>query len=137
MPDLKPELSGKSQYWISKHRYYELKHYCLQYPEWKKLKSSLEIKMEAIKLGTVYGTEPSDPTAKLAQMRADLDRAMNRILQTAFEASEELGDYIFMAVTEGISFTQLSTIHGIPCSKDVYYDIYRKFFWLLSQSKGI
>lgn len=137
MPDLKPELSGKSQYWISKHRYYELKHYCLQYPEWKKLRDSLDIKMETVKLGNVYGTEPSDPTAKLAQMRVDLDRAIDRLLQISFEASEELGGFIFMAVTEGLSFTQLKTVYNIPCGKDMYYDSYRKFFWMLSQSKGI
>lgn len=29
------ELSEKNPYYISKHRYYELKHFCLQYPEWK------------------------------------------------------------------------------------------------------
>ena len=33
----KPELSKKSKYWIPRHRYYELKHFCLQYPEWEKL----------------------------------------------------------------------------------------------------
>ena len=27
----------KSEYELSKHRFYELKHFCLQYPEWKKL----------------------------------------------------------------------------------------------------
>ena len=32
----RPELSKKSPYWIDKHRYYELKHFCLQYPLWKK-----------------------------------------------------------------------------------------------------
>lgn len=30
-----PELSKKNTYWIEKHRYYELKHFCLQYPIWK------------------------------------------------------------------------------------------------------
>lgn len=27
-----PELSEKNPYWIERHRYYELKHFCLQYP---------------------------------------------------------------------------------------------------------
>lgn len=34
--DMRPELSQKNPYWIGKHRYYELKHFCLQYPIWKK-----------------------------------------------------------------------------------------------------
>ena len=33
---IRPEISKKNLYWIPKHRYYELKHFCLQYPEWKK-----------------------------------------------------------------------------------------------------
>ena len=35
MPDIRPELSKKNQYWIDRHRYYELKHFCLQYKNWK------------------------------------------------------------------------------------------------------
>ena len=33
---IRPELSEKNPYWIEKHRYYELKHFCLQYPIWRK-----------------------------------------------------------------------------------------------------
>lgn len=33
---IRPELSEKNPYWIERHRYYELKHFCLQYPIWKK-----------------------------------------------------------------------------------------------------
>lgn len=33
---IRAELSHKSKYHIDKHRYYELKHFCLQYPNWKK-----------------------------------------------------------------------------------------------------
>lgn len=33
---IRPEVSEKNQYWIEKHRYYELKHFCLQYPIWRK-----------------------------------------------------------------------------------------------------
>lgn len=32
---IRPELSEKNPYWIERHRYYELKHFCLQYPIWK------------------------------------------------------------------------------------------------------
>lgn len=137
MPELKPELSGKNRYWISKHRYYELKHFCLQYPEWKKMLSELEIKMETVKLGTMHGSEPSDPTARLAESRVDLQRAIALVEQAATDASSELKHYLLLAVTEGIPFATLQAIHQIPCGKDMYYDAYRKFFWLLSQRKGI
>lgn len=137
MPELKPELSGKNRYWISKHRYYELKHFCLQYPEWKKMLSELEIKMETVKLGMMHSSEPSDPTARLAESRVDLQRAIMLVEQAATDASSELKHYLLLAVTEGIPFVTLQAIHQIPCGKDMYYDAYRKFFWLLSQRKGI
>ena len=38
---IRPEISDKKKYWISKERYYELKHFCLQYNEWRKLYSEL------------------------------------------------------------------------------------------------
>lgn len=39
--EIRPELSEKNPYWIGKHRYYELKHFCLQYPIWKKAYNAL------------------------------------------------------------------------------------------------
>lgn len=38
---IRPELSPKNCYWIEKHRYYELKHFCLQYPTWRRKYNSL------------------------------------------------------------------------------------------------
>ena len=137
MSDLKPELSDRNKYWISKHRYYELKHFCLQYPEWRKLYADLEFKMEARKLDYISGSDPSDPTAKYGQLRAELKTAMDLVSKSALESSKELGAYIFKAVTDGIPFVRLQTFYDIPCGKDMYYDTYRKFFWILSNKKGI
>jgi hypothetical protein len=39
---IRPEVSDKNEYWIDKHRYYELKHFCLQYPLWKKCYNDLD-----------------------------------------------------------------------------------------------
>ena len=33
---IRAEVSENNPYWIEKHRYYELKHFCLQYPTWKR-----------------------------------------------------------------------------------------------------
>ena len=32
---IRNEISKKNKWYIGKHRYLELKHFCLQYPEWK------------------------------------------------------------------------------------------------------
>ena len=137
MAYLKSELSEKSKYWISRHRYYELKHFCLQYPEWRRLYADLEFKMEG-KIGDrVASSAISDPTAKLGQMRADLKRAMELVERCALEADPILGKYVLKGVTRGITFVRLQMMEEIPCGKDLYYDCYRRFFWLLSQRKGL
>lgn len=102
---IRAELSKNNKYWISKHRYYELKHFCLQYPEWQKEHSPT--KRELITL----------------------------IEETAREADQYLYDYIIKGVVEGRSYTYLRTVLGIPCGRDMYYDKYRKFFWLLNESR--
>lgn len=41
------------------------------------------------------------------------------------------GNYIFKAVTDGVSYVWLNMHTDIPCGKDMFYDRYRRFFWLL------
>lgn len=64
--DIRPEVSQKNPYWIGKHRYYELKHFCLQYPIWKKAYLSLDALSKRpadlqvfIKSGQMKGTQRS------------------------------------------------------------------------------
>lgn len=61
---------------------------------------------------------------------------MQTVESTARETDPYLASYILKAVTEGLSFTYLQTILEIPCSRDTYYDRYRRFFWLLDKKKG-
>lgn len=137
MAYLKAELSEKSKYWISRHRYYELKHFCLQYPEWRRLYADLEFKMEEKFGDGISSSNVSDPTAKLGQMRADLKRAMELVERCATDADPILGKYVLKGVTQGIPFVRMQTMEEIPCGKDLYYDCYRRFFWLLSRRKGL
>jgi hypothetical protein len=60
-----------------------------------------------------------------------------KVIETAAkEADEFLYPYLLKAVTEGLSYPYLKTKMNIPCGKDMYYDRYRKFFWLLSESRN-
>jgi len=136
MPDLKPDLSNKNKYWLPKHRYYELKHYCLQYPEWKRLYSSLEFKMEVDQSG-IRASEPGKPTEKYAIIRAECKKAMELVERCCKDATPELWRWLLKAVTQGASFVQLQCKDEIPCGKDMYYDCYRRFFYILSQKRGI
>ncbi len=62
---IRPEISVKNTYWLPKHRYYELKHFCLQYPEWKKNYICLDglPSRSSIVTEHVDGGMLSDPTA--------------------------------------------------------------------------
>lgn len=135
---IRPEISEKSKYYIDKHRYYELKHFCLQYKEWRK-------KYEACNESIIFASSiernptsnlPSDLTAKYAMKKVYYGERISLIEKAAMEADDFLYPYILRAVTEGLSYTYLKSKLEIPCGRDMYYDRYRKFFWLLSESRN-
>lgn len=132
---VRAELSEKNKYYIDKHRYYELKHFCLQYPIWKKLYSEIDGLVSCTYDPVRFSKSniPSDPTSKLAEERLlYLDR-MKIVEQTAIASDLDLASYILKAVTEGLSYTYLKTKLEMPCGRDMYYDRYRRFFWLLDK----
>ena len=135
---IRAEISDKNKYYIDKHRYYELKHFCLQYNEWKKAYASCN---ESIIFASNIESSPSsnipsDLTAKYAIKKAYYAERIKIIEQAAMDADDFLYPYILKAVTEGLSYANLKTKLDIPCGKDMYYDRYRKFFWLLNDSRG-
>lgn len=134
---IRPKLSEKNKYHISKHRHYELKHFCLQYPEWKRLYLETDGYGEyAYDHSGVSAKKVTDPTVQIAKKKEDYMSKMRSIEQVAIAADADLSGYIFKAVTEDISYNTLKTSHDIPCGRDMYYDRYRKFFWLLDKIRG-
>ena len=135
--NIRPKLSAKNKYWIEKHRYYELKHFCLQYLMWKRTYAAIdELSIQTSRLEqTISSSSPSDLTAKYAIRKAYYSEKIELIEQIARAADEDLYDYILKAVTEGLSYTYLKTKLEIPCGRDMYYDRYRKFFWLLNDAR--
>ena len=135
---LRPELSIKNKYRIDKHRHYELKHFCLQYPEWKRAYAAFDD--TSVSLSTIEWVStsnlPGDPTAKRAMMKAHYAEKIDLIEKAAMETDRYLCDYILKGVTENLSYTHMKSKMGIPCGKDMYYDRYRKFFWLLSELRN-
>lgn len=134
---VRPVVSSKNKYWISKHRYYELKHFCLQYPEWKKSYIAMEgIINKPHELVGIKSGEISDVTAKCAIAKTFYSDRMEMVEDAAKQADPELADYILKAVTQGLSFVTLKARLDIPCCKDTYYDRYRRFFWILSNARN-
>lgn len=132
---VRAELSKKNKYWISKNRYYELKYFCLQYPLWKKTYELLEgFNLCSYDLaGFVQTSGHSDITVQCVEERSIYLDRIKVIEKAAIEADPYLASYILKAVTEGRSYTYLKTTLDIPCGRDMYYDRYRRFFWLLDQ----
>ena len=58
------------------------------------------------------------------------------IEMAARDADDFLYPFILKAVTEGLSYTYLKAKLNIPCGRDMYYDRYRKFFWLLCRERN-
>ena len=134
---VRAEISENNKYWISKHRHYELKHFCLQYPEWKKKYLTLGVpSASSAMLEVISSTNtPSDLTARYAIRRVYYAERIDLIEKIAKEADKYLYEYILRAVTEGLSYTYLKSRLKIPCSRDMYYDRYRRFFWLLNEAR--
>lgn len=88
-----PELSPKSRYWIDRHRYYELKHFCLQYPLWIRARASLDgLSRRALRL-----TPPSptglvqSPTSRCAEQRLWYTERIAMVEESAAEADPLAG----------------------------------------------
>lgn len=135
--DIRAEVSKKNKYWISRHKYYELKHFCLQYNEWKERYRELSdvdsycVNYQMRDKNAKHG----DPTADRAVLLAEYSRKIKLIEETAVDADSELYSYILKAVTEGVSYVQLKQMFNIPCSRDMFYERYRRFFWILNRRR--
>lgn len=132
------ELSKKNPYHISGHRYYELKHFCMQYPEWKQALVMLDAwkaKPEELRTYTIKGNRDSNPTEQTAIARAFFSKRIDLIERCLREITPAIAPYVLKGVTESVSYDILR-IHGCPCCRESYYQEYRKFFWVLSIERG-
>ena len=132
---IRPEVSKRRIYWISKHRFYELKHFCLQYKDWKKELNDISLSSYHALDGKVHTKSSgiNDPVFDSVARRELLTDRMNMVKKAADTCSEDLGTYVFKGVTEGTSYERLFLQNGIPCCKDTYYEAFRRFFWILSK----
>lgn len=112
--------------------------FCFQYPEWKKniaLASGWEAHGDDIG-GIVRGNIPSNPTERCALVRAYYSQRIELIDSCIAELKEPaVGSYLLKGVTEGFSYNNLRA-RGCPCGSEMYYNLYHKFFWILSRERA-
>lgn len=134
---IRPELSKRNEFYISRHRYYELKHYCLQYKEWEKavkaLDDALGIKSNWLKDISSNGSS-NNPIDKLTTNKNYYLTKMEEISKLADKTNSKIGYFILKGVTEGYTYEYLAA-HGLLVSRSEYYESYRKFFWLLDKKR--
>ena len=135
---IRSKLSKKNRYWIPPERYYELKHFCLQYPDWKREYLAVDPMAHEFEQGEKLSAtnRVEDRTALCAERKIECSQNMVLIEECCEKADPDLARYIFKAVTSNLGYTYLKSRLGMPCSKDTYYDRYHKFFWLLSNARN-
>ena len=104
---------NKDKYGISKHRYLEVIHHCLQYPEWREELENMTDTVKAIQYGQEGKGSPSQASAteRLAIKRAELQEKCKRIEQTAIEADAD----IYQWLLEGLpQIMRLTYTFGMP-----------------------
>lgn len=103
----------------------------MQYPEWKTRYGQITVPTGSI-LKTPEG-KCTDLIAENAIERAELAAKIDILEQSCMAAADDLYPYLLKAVTEGYSYEHMSTMYDVPCCRVVWYEMYRKFFYILSQ----
>ena len=73
-----------------------------------------------------------DPTAYVSVTRTELEHAVELIEMTAFNLGKFPGETILKIVTENKSIGEVCPFDRTTCE---YY--LRKFYWMLSEAKGV
>ena len=135
---LRAELSISNPYFIEKHRHYELKHFCLQYPSWKRKYSEINaLSGKTLNIGGIGRTKAiANPTERIALAKHYYSERISLVEETAKETNPMIWQFLLRGITEGLSYDLLKIKMDIPCGKDMYYENYRKFFWLLDKKRG-
>lgn len=133
---MRSKISKVNQYFISRYRYNELKNWCLQYGEWKE-------KIDAINWYSFSSTpikiaSESDNSSPVENYVEKVEKYHNyiHILNRVAELTDSvIGPYILYGVTLGIPYDIVRLKYNVPVCREKYYELYRKFFWLLDKER--
>lgn len=133
-------LSTKNPYYLTKHRFYEVYHYAMQYQEWKDEYRTAEQTMRGIAYDgvKVKSSGSGDALERVAIRLTELSEKIEMLETVARETDKDLSEYILRGATdEQVTYNYLSMVLHIPCSRNTYYSLRRKFYWLLSKRLGL
>lgn len=134
MSRMKNQLSKNSDNYISKHRYLELQHFCLQYAELKQRARELLSVSSLSYEEHISSNCPLDMVAIVAEKRERYLNKVRLIEDTCREVSEECYAYILAAVAHGYTYDQLYAKYGVlPCGENKFYWMRRRVYKLLDE----
>ena len=123
-----------SKYYLPKETYLTVVHYCRQYPIWMQ-----ELNMEfdarqgiSYDRDRVQTSNNSDSTSSLGIKRAEVSRKKDMLEHVAYETANGMAKWIILGCCFSMTYLQLKT-YGIPCGKDLYYKLRRKFYYKISE----
>jgi hypothetical protein len=129
------DLKFSKEYNISRHRYRELKEFCLQYEEKKAELQQIYTSSTVAPEITVKGGMPGNPTENKAmralKLKSDIE-LIDNTLNLACEKAVGVIPFLKKNITEGVGFSYLGYV---PCSPKLFYKYRRKFFFLLDKEK--
>ena len=116
----------------------ELRNFCLQYKEWKRILGTIDGYKEDCSHETPINPDyfGLSSVEKLIFRRNEFVHKVWLVEQAAKLADESLATYVIKGVTDGFSYDILMARYEIPCSRGKYYDTYRKFFYILDKMRG-
>ena len=130
------DLRLNKEFSISRHRYRELKEFCLQYEEKKAELQQIYTSSSVTPEVAVMGGVPGKPTEQKAMRAAKLKEEIELIETSIAEAcgvDVGLKEPLKRNVTSGIGFDGLGYV---PCGVRQFYNCRRKFFFLLDKEKN-
>lgn len=136
--NIRNSISESNPFYISKHEYLMAKHFALQYNDWKKQKTEIESRISyGFKIGGGHNESVVFPVEKAQEDAEKYIFRMSLVEQAAKIAGEDIWEIVLLGVTTECNYEYLRLVKNIPCCKDVYYRMYRKFYWVLNQKLSL
>jgi len=146
---MKQRAAKTGKYMISKHEFYMTMHFALQYPEWKRALRNMSDTSKAITYSDMpKGNMSPDPTGDLVEKREKLYDKVLLVERSAKAAvyedimgrmcvpnvREQIYQMLLRGVTEeGVTYNTLRVTGNIPCCRNVYNRMKRRFYFILNR----
>lgn len=123
-----------SKFFVPGEVYLTVVHFCRQYPLWvSELKidpdsgQAIDYSKEHVQTSSQF-----DSTSELAMRRVMISQKKQLVDSVAREVAGNMNEWLVMGVGNGLTFFQLRD-RGMPCGKDMYYNMRQKFYYELSK----